>query len=155
MDDRSSPASGIDALRDLERWLAGQAAANAGLSELERESERRGREILRLCLQAHIDSRGDGDVGEALVLAGEPDLRLAHKRLHTRPLVTLFGEIRVTRMGYSARGRDAIHPLDCQLRLPGRLWSYECQRRLIRAVICGPFDEAITLICEMTGTTVP
>ena len=39
--------------------------------------------------------------------------------------------------------------------LPGRLWSYECQRRLIRAVICGPFDEAITLVGEMTGTTVP
>jgi len=69
--------------------------------------------------------------------------------------VTLFGEVRVTRVGYGARGREAIHPLDAQLRLPGRLWSYECQRRLIRAVICGPFDEAITLIAEMTGTTIP
>ncbi len=69
--------------------------------------------------------------------------------------MTLFGEVRVTRVGYGARGREAIHPLDAQLRLPGRLWSYECQRRLIRAVICGPFDEAITLIAEMTGTTIP
>ena len=63
MEDRSSRGSGIDAFRDLERWLSGQAAASAGLSELERESERRGREILRLALQAHIDARGDGDVG--------------------------------------------------------------------------------------------
>jgi hypothetical protein len=156
MGDQSSPSSGIDAFRDLERWLSGQTAQDAGMSELERESERRGREILRLALQAHIDARGDGDIGEAIVLVGEQEsVRLTHKRLHTRPLVTLFGEVRVTRVGYSARGHEAIHPLDAQLRLPGRLWSYECQRRLIRSVICGPFDEAIALVGEITGTTIP
>ena len=156
MEDRSSPSSGIEAFQDLERWLSGQAAQIAGLSELERESERRGREILRLALQAHIDARGEGDVGEAIVLGGDDGpVRLAYKRVHTRPLVTLFGEVMVTRVGYGAPGREAIHPLDAELMLPGRLWSYECQRRLIRAVICGPFDEAITLVGEMTGTTVP
>jgi hypothetical protein len=158
MDEQSSPSSGLDAFRDLERWLAGQAACRSGMSELERESERQGREILRLALQAHIDARGDGDLGEALVLAGkhgQPPVRLTHKRVHTRLLVTLFGEARVTRVGYGVRGREAIHPLDAELRLPGRLWSYECQRRLIRAVICGPFDEAIALISEITGTTIP
>jgi hypothetical protein len=92
MDDRAPAASGIDALQDLERYLSGQAALSAGLSEIERESERRGREIVRLSLQAHIDARGDGDVGEAIVLAGEDGpLRLGHKRMHSRPLVTLFG----------------------------------------------------------------
>jgi hypothetical protein len=156
MDDRPAAASGIDAFRDLERYLSAQAALNAGLSEIERESERRGREILRLALQAHIDARGDGDIGQALILPGEDGpLRLAHKRLHSRPLVTLFGEVRLTRMGYGARGHDAIHPLDAELRLPARLWSYECQRRLVRAVVCGPFDEAIALVAEITGTTVP
>ena len=156
MDDQSPPSSGIDAFQDLERWLSGQAAASAGLSELERESERRGREILRLALQAHIDARGDGDVGEAVVLASRKEsVRLAHKRVHTRPLVTLFGEVKVTRIGYGARGQEAIHPLDAELMLPGRLWSYECQRRLLRAVICGPFDEAIALVAEITGTTIP
>jgi hypothetical protein len=58
-------------------------------------------------------------------------------------------------MGYGARGHDAIHPLDAELCLPARLWSYECQRRLVRAVVCGPFDEAIALMAEITGTTVP
>ena len=110
-----------------------------------------------MALQAHIDARGDGDLGEAIDVADEHGrpVRLTHKRLHTRPLVTLFGEVRVTRMGYGARGREAIHPLDAQLCLPGRLWSYECQRRLIRAVVCGPFDEAIALTAEITGTTIP
>ena len=156
MDDQAPAASGIDALQDLERYLSGQAALGAGLSEIERESERRGREIVRLSLQAHVDARGDGDVGEAIVLAGEDgSLRLAHKRVHSRPLVTLFGELRIARMGYGAPGHDAIHPLDAELCLPARLWSYEYQRRLVKAVVCGPFDEAIALIAEITGTTVP
>jgi hypothetical protein len=125
MDDQA-PASGIDALQDLERYLSGQAALGAGLSEIERESERRGREIVRLSLQAHVGARGDGDVGEAIVLAGEDGpLRLAHKRVHSRPLVTLFGELRITRMGYGAPGHDAIHPRDAELCLPARRWSYE------------------------------
>ena len=124
MEDRFSQSSGIEAFQDLERWLSGQAAASAGLSELERESERRGREVLRLALQAHIDARGKGDVGEAIVLGGDDgQVRLAYKRVHARPLVTLFGEVKVTRMGYGAPGREAIHPLDAELMLPGRLWS--------------------------------
>jgi hypothetical protein len=156
MDDQSSAASGLDAFQDLERWLSGQAACAAGMSELERESERRGREILRLALQSHIDARGDGDVGDAIVLGGETGpVRLAYKRRRSRPLVTLFGEVRITRVGYGAPGREAIYPLDAELRLPKRLWSYECQRRLVRAVVCGPFDEAIALIGEITGTTIP
>jgi hypothetical protein len=156
MDEQSRPASGIDALRDLERYLSGAAAQAAGLSELERESERRGRELLRLALQAHIDARGDGDVGHAIVVSeADGPVRLAHKRVHSRPLVTLFGEVKVTRVGYGAPGCEAIHPLDTQLMLPGRLSSYECQRRLLRAVVCGPFDEAIALVAEITGTRVP
>jgi hypothetical protein len=156
MDDPSSPSCGIDALRDLERWLSGQVGRGAGMSVLERESEHRGREVLRLSLQAHIDACGDGDVGDAIVLASEHGpVRLAYKHRHTRPLVTLFGEVKVTRVGYGAPGHQAIHPLDAELKLPARLWSYECQRRLLRAVVCGPFDEAIALIAEITGTTVP
>ena len=67
MDGQPCPASGIEAFWDLERFLQGAADARLGLPEIERESERRGRELLRLALQAHVDARGDGDVGEAIV----------------------------------------------------------------------------------------
>ncbi len=156
MDGQSDPASGIEAFWELERFLEGAAEERLGLGAVERESERRGRELVRLALQAHIDQRGDGDIGAAIVASGrDGPVRLAYKRRHTRPVLTLFGEVRVTRMGYGAPGQQAIHPLDRELRLPGRIYSYECQRRLIRAVVCSPFDEAIAFIAEMTGTTVP
>jgi hypothetical protein len=156
MDGQSCPASGTDALGALKRFLDGAAKEGLGLCEVERESERRGRELVRLLLQAHIDSRGDGYVGEA-ILVQRPDgpVRHGYKRRHTRPVLTLFGEVRVTRMSYGAPGAPAIHPLDRQLRLPRRTWSYECQRRLMRAVVCSPFDEAISFFAEMSGTAVP
>lgn len=151
------PASALEAFRDLERFLSDGAEAHLGLSELERGAERRSRELVRLSLQAHVDARGEGDVGEAITVAGQDGqpLRLAYKRSHTRSVLTLFGELRVTRIGYGAPGHAAVHPLDAELRLPERIYSYECQRRLIRGAICGPFDEAIALVCEMTGLTVP
>lgn len=156
MDSHAGPASGIDAFWDLERFLEGAVEARLGLPEVERESGRRGRELVRLALQAHIDSRGEGDVGQAIVAQGaDGPVRLAYKRLHTRPVLTLFGEVRVTRMGYGAPGRQALHPLDAELMLPDRIYSYECQRRLIKAVVCSPFDEAIGFVAEMTGFAVP
>jgi hypothetical protein len=156
MDGQSEPASGIEAFSELERFLQGAATEQLALGAVERESERRGRELVRLLLQAHLDARGDGDVGEAIVACGpEGPVRPGYKRRHTRPVLTLFGTVQVTRMGYGAPGHQAIHPLDRQLRLPGRIYSYECQRRLLRAVVGSPFDEAIALLAEMTGVVVP
>ena len=127
----------------MEAFLARSAKAHAGLPELERESERRGREVCRLALQVHLDTRGHGDVGAALVLDSPAGpVRLTHKRLHARRLLTIFGEVKLTRMGYGARGQPSIHPLDAQLCLPGRTYSYEICRRLTKAAICGPFAEA-------------
>ncbi len=147
------PGSSLEAFWDLERFLS---RTHLGLSGLERESERRGRELLRRSLQAHLDARGDGDVGPALVVEGpEGPLRLSHKRLHTRRLLTIFGEVSVTRMGYGARGQPSLHPFDAELCLPARIYSYEICRRITRAVVCGPFSEAMTLVADMTGVRVP
>ena len=149
-------SSGLEAFYDLERFLASSAEAHLGLSEIERESERRGREVVRLAVQGHLDALGTGDVGDAIVVEG-PDgpVRLGHKRPHARVFVSLFGELRLTRTGYSARGHGSVHPLDAELGLPGRCYSYEFQRRLVRVAVCGPFDEAVALMAETTGVAVP
>jgi len=156
MGGQCEPASGVEAFSQLERFLQRAASQQLELGAVECESERRGRELVRLLLQAHVDARGDGDVGQAIVVQRpEGPVRLGCKRCHTRPVLTLFGEVRITRMAYLAPGHRAVHPLDRQLRLPRRIYSYECQRRLLRAVVCSPFDEAIGFFAEMTGVTVP
>jgi hypothetical protein len=156
MGDQPSPASGIEAFSGLERFLEAAAEAHAGLSEVERESGRRGREMVRLMLQAHLDARGRGDVGEGIVIdGGEAPLRLAYKRIRSRRILTVFGGLKLTRTGYGQPGERTVYPLDQELQLPERTYSYEYQRRLIRAVVCSPFDEAISFVAEMTGVSVP
>lgn len=146
----------LEALCELEGFLARSAEGHLGLDELERESERRGREVARLALQAHLDALGDGDVGEAVVVETDSGpVRLAYKRSHTRSLLTLVGGVVVNRVGYGAPGMESVHPLDAALRLPGRCYSYELQRRLVRLAVCGPFDEAVATLADLTSVEVP
>ena len=90
-------ALGQQAFWDLERWLSSGSSQRLGLLGVERETECRGQELLRLLLQEHIDRRGTGDVGASLQVT-TPDgaaLLYTHKRLYTRRLITLFGAKRV------------------------------------------------------------
>ena len=63
------------------------------------KSERRGREVLCLALQAHLDACGHGDVGPALVLHGR-DAPLCHKSKRAamvrRPVTSAESTITVT-----------------------------------------------------------
>ena len=96
------------AFADLEHWLYSHTSAAHRLHVVEVEQERRGREVLRLMLQAHIDSRGDGSVGDGLAVRQEGsnrEIAYRHKRLRSRRLVTLFGAVGITRMEYSSPGQ--------------------------------------------------
>jgi hypothetical protein len=146
------------AFAELEHWLYSHTAAANKLHCIEAEEEHRGREVLRLMLQAHIDSRGDGCVGEALAVLPEgsdQEITYPHKRLRSRGLVTLFGAVSIRRMEYSAPGRRNLYPLDAVLGLPARSYSYEIQRRLIKAAVKGPFDEAIEEVADATAVSIP
>ena len=68
MSGQREPASGVEAFSQLERFLQRAASQQLELGAVECESERRGRELVRLLLQAHVDARGDGDVGQAIVV---------------------------------------------------------------------------------------
>src|SRR5438876_12007714 len=102
--------SARNAFADLEHWLYSHTSTTHKLHTIEVEQERRGREVLRLMLQAHIDSRGDGCVGDGLV--GNPqgsseEIVYRHKRLRSRRLITVFGPVSITRMEYSSRGQHS------------------------------------------------
>lgn len=143
----------------LERWLYSEDTGGLSLREVEMGEEVRGRELLRLLLQAHVECRGVGDVGLAIeVFDGDGSaegLRYTHKRTHVRQLYTIFGLISIRRVGYGMPGKASLHPLDEALQLPARMFSYELQRRLVKKIVQGPFDEAIEAVRESTGVGVP
>jgi hypothetical protein len=147
------------AFQALEAWLMSEESRQLPLHEGEREQERRGREIQRLLLEAHVAQRGPGDVGPAIEVGAVDGLGAGtlhpHRRLDPCHPQTIFGEITIERTGYSRPGAAAVHPLDDQLQLPRRSFSYELQRRVVQAAVQGPFDEATTRVADMTGVVVP
>ena len=142
----------------IEQWLCSAQAQTMSLGEVELAEETKGRELLRLMLQDHVNKRGVGDVGPAIRVfdsSNGASTVYTHKRLHTRTVVGLFGRIVITRTGYCMPGETSIHPLDELLQLPGRIYSYEVGRRLVKRAIGCPFDEAIDMMRESTGITIP
>lgn len=138
--------------REQEEWLFSEEALGKPLHEVEAEQERRAREVQRLRLQAHVQARGLGDVGEALVRHREEgDEELRHKEVHPRRLVSLFGPVTVARRAYRGRRGTSVHPLDPALALPERSFSYEVQRRLVQAAVQGPYDEGVARLRDGLG----
>src|SRR3954447_25980182 len=151
----------------LETWLTSSEAQHASEAQVEEQLEQRGRELLRLLLQAHLRQRGTGEVGPALRVwtpppptatpddhsATEPPggVRHGETRRHDRTLPTALGAVPTQRTAYAAAGQASVHPLDEQLQLPQRSFSYPLQERLVRHAVQGPFDEALSDLAHDTG----
>src|SRR2546427_10233059 len=139
----------------LEAWWASSRALQLPLHQIESQQQTRGQEVQRLLLQAHLDRRGAGDVGPALrVPPAAGTVLYTHRRLRTRSLKTIFGPVQIVRMGYSRIGAPGIYPLDQALALPARSFSYELQRRLVKAAVQNPFHESVETIANLTGVSV-
>jgi len=140
----------------LEAWLASRAALQLPLHQIEAQQQTKGREVQRLLLQAHLQLRGDGDVGSALrVPQAGREVVYTRRRLGARSLKTIFGSVQIHRMGYVRDGAPSIYPLDRALALPARSFSYELQRRLVKAAVQNPFLESVQATAELTGVSVP
>ncbi|MEW6230062.1 MAG: ISKra4 family transposase, partial [Bacillota bacterium] len=141
----------------LEGWVLSDEAMLLPEHEIEAEIERRGREVYRLMLQAHLIRRGTGDMGRAIEVTAAADVCVRHKatRIDTCGVVSIFGKVKARRTAYTAPAHQTIHPLDEQMQLPQRSFSYEMQRRIVDEAVRGPFDEAIESIQKTTGNRVP
>ena len=101
---------------ELERTLLSEATQRQSIGDVEEALYTGMMELGRRLLQEHIDTRGDGRVGEAL--RRQDGIRFSTKRSGTRHLETLFGEVTVDRVGYRHTGEASIFPKDGQMALP-------------------------------------
>src|ERR1017187_1595063 len=139
----------------LQSWLASSSALQLLLHQIETQQQAKGREVQRLLLQAHLQQRGNGDGGTALCLQHQDgEVLYSHRRLGARSLTTVFGTVELVRMGYSRPGAPSIFPLDQALALPARSFSYELQRRLVKAAVQNPFLESVQTMADLTGVSV-
>ena len=140
----------------LEAWLLASPTLQFPLHQIECQQEHKGRVLQRSLLQTHVQQRGNGDVGPALRVTEQSTTFLYnHRRLQRRTLKTIFGPIHIERIGYGRQGAGSIHPLDENMQLPARSFSYELQKRMVKAAVQGPFRESTERMQDMTGISVP
>src|SRR5450755_2301897 len=92
----------------LQSWLASSSALQLPLHQIESLQQAKGREVQRLLLQAHLQHRGNGDVGLALCLQQQDGAVLySHRRLGTRSrLARLAWKILHDGVNYIEQGQD-------------------------------------------------
>ena len=151
-----APAPFADARAQLDALVSHLSSEEAHAmthSDLEREIEEKGRELLRSLLQGHLDLRSPGAASEPVRDAKGQER--TERRVHERTLATVFGTVEVERLGYGAAGAESLHPLDAELNLPPERYSHELRRRAAVEVAKGSYDEAVEALATATGTAVP
>jgi hypothetical protein len=111
--------------------------------------------IGRWLLQAFLDMAGTGDVGPSITVAGDlrsdPGQELPRlEQPHKRPYLSIFGAMAIERICY---GHDRVEaaPLDAQLHLPQRQYSYLLQQWLGTFVVDDAHAEAIRKLGTILG----
>lgn len=122
-------------------------------SEIERELEKMGRELMRKMLQEHLASRGPGEIPQPI--KGSDGVERPRVRLQEREIETIFGTVSIERAGYGQKGSRSLHPLDAELNLPDKKYSLELSRRVAEEAAKSSFDETFESIGKNTGGHVP
>ncbi|HEX2808584.1 MAG TPA: hypothetical protein VHN80_20670 [Kineosporiaceae bacterium] len=135
-------------------WLAGREAGGLEHSHLESRLQDDARELFRQLFQDHLDLRAARE--QRIELVTDAD-QVAHPNTepgHTRGLATVFGQVRVTRIAYRARGQANLHPADGILNLPEEEYSHGLRRLAAVESSRGSFDGALEAIERGTGQQV-
>ena len=135
--------------------LSSQKSQLQDLSAIETTIQSEGMELLRLVLQGYLDLRSKNERKQDSVMSVD-GIELTHCRPdQKRNLMTLFGEVKVNRLGYRAKESRIYFPMDEEMNLPKGKYSPLLRERLAKEVAKGSFDDAIESIKANTGGKVP
>jgi hypothetical protein len=138
---------------ELRTFLGSPGALALEHQEAEYEVEHRGREVLRLLYQDHLNLRARLEV--LTPVTGEDGVLRAILEEDThRPLDSVFGEVTSWRVGARARDSDRRFPLDAELNLPRQRQSFGVQQLVATEVAKSSFDEVVKTVADRTGATV-
>ena len=144
---------GRQCFENIVEYLDAEEVCSMSHSELERELEKKSRELMRILLQEHLDNRDPGGCQKPVY--GSDGVKRNQTRLHDRKLETVFGTVTLHREGYGQEGVESLHPLDAELNLPVERYSLELRRLIAEEASKGSYDETREFIDRMTGGHVP
>ena len=114
----------------------------------------RGRELLRRLFQDRLDLTAAREERQHDVTGQDGVVRTRAERGRTRPLVTRFGQVRVSRIAYRSPGRSNVHLLDAALNLPEEKHSHGLRKMAAVESARGSMEAAGAAITRATGVTI-
>src|SRR5436190_1584532 len=139
---------------ELGEWLASEDAAGLQHSELEDQLEVRGRELLRRLFQDRLDLTAAREERRYDVTGADGVVRTRAERGRTRPLMTKFGQVTVSRIAYRVPGRPNVHPLDAELNLPEEKHSHGLRKLTAVEAARGSMEDAQDAVTRSTGVRI-
>lgn len=147
-------AAADESFAAVKGWLESAEAAGADHGELERQVSVRGRELLRLLMQAHLGLREAWEVRLPAVTGPDEVSRTRAEKGHARALGSVFGPVTVTRIAYRAPGAPNVHLLDEQLGLPREKYSYGLCETLVLAAARTSLAGSCDAVFRETGVRI-
>jgi hypothetical protein len=139
---------------DLEDWLVSEEAAGLQHSELEEQLDVRGRELLRKLYQDRLDLMAGQEERRHDVTGDDGVARTRAEKGRTRPLMTRFGQVTVSRIAYRSPGRRNVYLLDAALNLPEEKHSHGLRKLAAIEAARGSHESAAAAITRATGVRI-
>ena len=140
LDVETSIAEGEQALQALLKF-ASENAGKLEAHEAEKGIFKRLMPIGLAAMKLYFAQHGTGDVGPAVTRA-DGVLLPREQKLRARDYFSLFGKFAVARTCYRTPGEPGIFPLDAQINLPERCYSYFLQEWMTVFAVEHPFKES-------------
>jgi hypothetical protein len=138
----------------LEDWLASEEAVGLQHADLEEQLGERGRELLRQLFQDRLDLTACREERRHDVAGEDGAVRTRAERGRTRPLVTRFGQVTVSRIAYRSPGLPNVHPADAALNLPEEKHSHGLRKLTAAEAARGSMEDAQAAITRATGVAI-
>src|SRR6185437_10041335 len=147
-------AQSRECYQDLEDWMASEDAAGLQHGELEEQLDARGRELLRRLFQDRLDLTAAREERRHDVAGEDGVPRTRAEKGRTRPLVTRFGQVTVSRIAYRSPGRPNVHVLDGALNLPEEKHSHGLRKLAAVEAARGSVAAAGDAVVRATGVRI-
>jgi hypothetical protein len=147
LDVERSIAEGEQALQALITF-ARESAGTLEAHEAEKGIFKRLLPIGLAAMKLYFAQRGTGDMGPAVTRA-DGVLLPREQKLRGRDYFSLFGKFAVARTCYRTPGEPGIFPLDAQVNLPTRCYSYFLQEWMTVFAVEHPFKESTGFFAQL------
>ena len=147
LDVETSIAEGEQALQTLLQF-ARETAGKLEAHEAEKGIFKRLLPMGLAAMKLYFAQRGTGDVGPAVTRA-DGVLLPREQRLRERDYFSLFGKFAVPRTCYRTPGEPGLFPLDAQVNLPERCYSYFLQEWMTVFAVEHPFQESAGCLAQL------